>query len=155
MNFPIGTLLLGLALLIVLALIVALPLFDRKTPVVRPPSRREALEAERRAVIHSIRELDFDFRTNKISEADYRALRAALVQRGAEVLRALEALEERDVDAEIEARVAQLRETREATPVPANGRVCSGCGALLPSGARFCPSCGQPVAHSPTGVQAK
>lgn len=46
-----GTLLLGLALLIILALVVALPLFDRKTPSIEPPSQRETLEQERRAVI--------------------------------------------------------------------------------------------------------
>lgn len=143
MDFPIGTLLLGAALFIVLALIIALPLFDRKTPAVRPPTRREALEAEHQTLIRNIRELDFDFRTHKISEADYRTLRAALVQRAAEVLRALKTLEERDVDAEIEAQVAKLRKT--TTLLATDGRACPSCGAPLPTGARFCPSCGQAV----------
>lgn len=143
MDFPLGTLLLGIALFIVLALIVALPLFDRKTPAVRPPTRREALEAEHQTLIRSIRELDFDFRTHKIGEADYRALRASLVQRAADVLRELKALEERDVDAEIEAQVARLRKT--TIPLATDGRACPSCGAPLPIGARFCPSCGQAV----------
>lgn len=110
MDFPLGTLLLGLALLVLTATIIALPLFDRKAPAVRPPTQLEALEMEHETIVRNLRELDFDFRTRKINEEDYKQLRAALVQRGAEVLRDLRALRQRSVDDEIEAAVDAIRQ---------------------------------------------
>ncbi|MDW8394890.1 MAG: hypothetical protein RMM31_01455 [Anaerolineae bacterium] len=113
MDIPLGTLLLGLAVLVLTAMIVALPLFDRKAPAVRPPTPREALEMEHETIVRNLRELDFDYRTRKINEEDYRQLRAALIQRGAEVLRGLRSARERDVDEEIESAVAAARQRNE------------------------------------------
>jgi hypothetical protein len=110
MPIPFGTLLLGLAMLAIVGAIIVLPLLDRKTPFRQPLSQRQILEAERKSVIRSIRELDFDYETHKLSEDGYRQLRAEAVQRGAQILRQLEQLNERDIDAEIEQRVAAIRQ---------------------------------------------
>lgn len=146
---PLGTLFLGLALLIVVVIVVALPLLDRKTPAIQPPSRREALEQERRAIISAIRELDFDFRTGKIGEADYKLLREARVARGAQILRELAELDETedDVEADIEAQVARLRTVRAADGQARAGRpgtvTCPSCGHVAGANDKFCPQCGQ------------
>lgn len=161
----IGTLLIGLALLIVVAALVALPLMDRRLPVVEPPSPRDQLEAERRAIVASIRDLDFDHRTHKLAEADYTALRLAQVQRGAEVLRQLEALQrpdnasadpaaseqDRRIDREIETAIAALKQQAPAgqppAPSAAGGQtVCSQCGRPAKTGDRFCSGCGHALA---------
>ncbi|MFC1466629.1 MAG: zinc-ribbon domain-containing protein [Candidatus Brachytrichaceae bacterium NZ_4S206] len=146
---PLGTILLGLALLIVVVVVVALPLLDRKTPAIQPPSRREALEQERRAVISAIRELDFDYRTGKIGDADYKRLREAQVARGAQILRELAELndEESDVDAEIEAQIARLRtvwsaDGRSRAGLP-SAIICPSCGHAAGAKDKFCPQCGQ------------
>lgn len=128
MTFGIGTLLAGLALLVFVVALVMMPLLKPKTPLAQPTSQRDMLEAERAAIVRSIRDLDFDYRTHKLNEQDYRSLRLALVQRGAEVLRELDSLKQQpspastqdaedDVDAldasrdaEIEAAVARLRQ---------------------------------------------
>ncbi len=47
-------------------------------------------QAEREAVLESLRSLDFDYQTGKIIEEDYRVTRAALVAQGADVLRRLD-----------------------------------------------------------------
>jgi hypothetical protein len=158
MALGIGTWLAGLALLLIVAALVALPLFDRKTPSAEPPSPRDALEAERQAVVRGIRELDLDFRTRKLDEGDYRALRQAQVQRGAEILRRIEAIDQAAggarsaaelaaarIDAEIEARVAALK-----AGVPDGGAAqarapaaCPSCGAPARAGDLFCGKCGQ------------
>lgn len=146
---PLGTLFLGLALLIIVVLVIALPLLDRKTPAIQPPSRREALEQERRAIISAIRELDFDFRTGKIGEADYKLLREARVARGAQILRELAELDETedDVEAAIEAQVARFRTVRTAdgrAPAGLTGAViCPSCGHAAGLNDKFCPQCGQ------------
>ncbi len=148
---PLGTLLLGLALLIIIVVVVALPLLDRKTPAIQPPDRREALEQARRATISAIRELDFDYRTGKISAEDYKRLREAQVARGAQILRELDALSNEeaghDTDAEIEAQVAHFRTVARVDghrrAEPADRVICPSCGRAAGAKDRFCPQCGQ------------
>jgi hypothetical protein len=52
--------------------------------------RRLALSEERDQALAALKELEFDHRTGKISDEDYRALVAPLRRRAAEALRALE-----------------------------------------------------------------
>ncbi|PJF47162.1 MAG: hypothetical protein D6709_01710 [Chloroflexi bacterium] len=142
-----GTLLLGLALLIIVALVVALPLFDRKTPAIELPSRREALAQERRAVISAIRELDFDYHTGKISAEDYKRLREARVARGAQILRELAELADEhgatDVEAEIEAQVARLRKVATSDGRAPARAVCPSCSRVVGADDKFCSQCGR------------
>lgn len=158
-----GTLFLGLALLIVVVVVVALPLLDRKTPAIQPLSPREALEQARRAVVGAIRELDFDHRTGKIGDEDYKRMREAYVARGAQILRELAELddEERDVDAEIEAQVARFRTVRSSENRARAGApgaiICPHCGHRAGANDKFCPQCGQrlPLPHSQIIPSAK
>jgi hypothetical protein len=135
-----GTLLLGLALFAIVGLIIALPLMDRRRPAVRAPARRDALEAERQDIVRAIRELDFDHRTRKINDEDYKQLREGYIQRGAAVLRELSMTNERDMDAEIEQRVAALRSAGDAA-----ASLCPACGATVGTASNFCPKCGTPL----------
>jgi hypothetical protein len=152
--FAPATLLLGLALLLIFGAVIAVPLFDRKRPAVPTPSPIEALHAARAETVREIRELDFDHRMGKISDDDHRRLRGDLVQRGAGVLRDIEALSanaeaprERDVDAEIEQALSKLtaRRADAARGKSPAGPVCSTCGAALSRGAKFCAECGAKV----------
>lgn len=145
---PIGTYLLALALALVFGLVIALPLFDRKRPAVKPLSRRDALQQERQDIVRTIRELDFDHRTGKISDDDYKRVREEHVQRGATVLRELSALNEIDVDAEIEAKVAALRQS----PDDATVLQCPKCHAAVSVSDRFCPQCGHALAPTPSHI---
>jgi ABC-type transporter lipoprotein component MlaA len=104
---PLGTLLITLALLLLVALLIGIPLLDKKAPAIQPPSLREKLEAERVNVIRTIRELDFDHKTGKMNDDDYKALRESWVKRGAEILRELDQQKQSlaNVDDEIEAEI--------------------------------------------------
>lgn len=135
---PLGTYLLALAVFLVLGLVIALPLFDRKRPAVKPMSRREALQQERQDIIRAIRELDFDHRTGKINDDDYKRVREEYVQRGAAVLRELNTLEEVDVDEVIETKVAALRKTHDAV----DAKHCPKCNSIVSDTDKFCPQCG-------------
>ena len=149
----IGTIFIGIALFVVVVVLIIIPLLEQRQPAVRPPSPREVLEAEREATVRAIRELDLDYRTAKLADEDYKALRAAQVQRGAQILRELDALKndddsagDGDIDAEIEAQVARLRRA----PI-----VCAACGALIKPGDRFCAHCGHPLAIADGPVKAE
>ncbi|MCS7060159.1 MAG: zinc-ribbon domain-containing protein [Anaerolineae bacterium] len=150
MTLGIGTLLIGLAVLVVVVVLVVMPLFEPKTPVSQLHSRPEALEAERRAVVRAIRDLDLDYRTQKLNEEDYKVLRMAQARRGAEILRELDALsreqpagpshsqQPRDIDAEIEQAVAALRSNTASAKL-----TCPACGKAIQAEDRFCARCGQ------------
>ena len=59
----------------------------------RDESRREELEAAKEAKYREIRDAEMDFRTGKLSEADYKALDRQLRGEAVEILRDLDALQ--------------------------------------------------------------
>lgn len=123
-----GSLLLGLALLVVVAIFVLRPLVERRADngKDRLPSStnkgdgavraaHDGLLRQRDAIYAAIRELDFDFGLGKISEEDYGPQRERLVAQGVEVLKRLDALPPDGTatfEAEIEAEVRRLRQKR-------------------------------------------
>jgi hypothetical protein len=88
---------LGFFLAVVCVLLVArpflrepAPLDDRLGEPGREEERRIALAEERDRALAALKELEFDHRTGKVSDEDYRALVGPLRRRAAEALRALE-----------------------------------------------------------------
>ena len=112
---------LGALLAIACVLLVALP-FLRHPEVADDaldrPARREqelvALAEERDRTLAALKELEFDHRTGKVSDEDYRAQVGPLRRRAAEALRALDPQRER----------ASAREpAAEGTEVRRQGRI--------------------------------
>ena len=127
-----------------------------------------SLKAERDRVINSLQELDFDFNLGKIPEGEYPEQRAALLQKGADILRKLDELapvsssalnaEARiekataagradsaavsavlDSDDDIEAMIAERRKSHKSK----SAGFCPKCGKPVLSADKFCPSCGK------------
>jgi hypothetical protein len=137
----IGSLLLGLALLLVIAFVVARPLLEQTGVRERQASPTDQLLGDRERVLTQLRDLDFDHAMSKINEVDYAAQRAQLMAEGVAILKQLDALALAPGQTagalgaayyaapapapadEIEAAVAQLRARRAAsarTPPPAD-----------------------------------
>jgi hypothetical protein len=91
-------LLLVLVVLCVVVLVVAAPL--RAGAAVSRSARdsadRDELEAAKAAKYAEIRDAEMDYRTGKLSEADWRALDRQLRREAVELLHRLDALEERE-----------------------------------------------------------
>jgi len=66
------------------------PASDRLDELSEPERRRLELAEERDRALAALKELEFDHRTGKVSDDDYRAQLGPLRQRAAEALRALE-----------------------------------------------------------------
>lgn len=88
---------LGAALAVLCVVLVALPFVREpaaRSDVIDEPDalerRRLELAEERDRALGALKELEFDHRTGKVSDDDYRALVGPLRQRAAEALRALE-----------------------------------------------------------------
>ena len=89
-----GALLLGAVLAIAAVVLVAAPFWrepvatdDRLLPPDAAERRRLARAEERDRALAALKELEFDHRTGKVSDGDYRAQVGALRQRAAETLR--------------------------------------------------------------------
>lgn len=164
----IGSILLILAVLIGVAIYVAQPYFERRNRRMTSETRESStLLAERDRVVNSLQELDFDFKLNKIPAEDYPVQRAALLQKGTDILKQLDALHliegvvpaedrvEKAVaarradlasakatvrdDDEVEAMIAARRKGRKEK----SAGFCPRCGKPVLSSDRFCPSCGK------------
>src|SRR5881392_987479 len=90
-------LVIGAVLAVACVVLVALPFLreprTRDDRLARPDEleqRRLALAEERDHALEALKELEFDHRTGKVSDGDYRALVGPLRQRAAETLRALD-----------------------------------------------------------------
>jgi len=168
----IGSIFLILALIIIVALFIGRPLFERKafaTPAVTTQEDHElsGLLAERDQVINALQELDFDYTLGKIPSEDYPEQRAALISQGSEILRKLDALQPsgspEDAQERIETAIAVRRADAAQQRAAATGTVSgNGAKAAPPDddleamianrkrdrtdkAAGFCPQCGGPV----------
>ncbi len=162
----IGSIFLVLAVAIAVGLFVALPFMGGSNRRITAEGHElSALMAERDRIINSLQELDFDFALNKIPTEDYPMQRAALLQRGAEVLKQLDALTPPaksgrslrapaadDAEARIESAVSARREEAAAAVSVSDDDVEAMIAARRTSrkekSGGFCPRCGKPYLAS-------
>jgi hypothetical protein len=157
----VGSLLVMIALGVLAAVFIARPLFDGASETMADGEREivlSAKKAELEHVLDLIQDLDMDHAMAKILPEDYKAARPQLVQRGANLMREIDGLEggdgrrpireQPDLDAEIEAEVAQLRGGVGAAP----GGFCGRCGQPALAGDRFCIRCGAPLTVEGAGA---
>ncbi len=81
-----------LVLLTLVALFVARPLARGRELVQRDEERRAELEAAKEAKYREIRDAELDYRTGKLSEADWRALDRSLRAEAVQILHRLDDL---------------------------------------------------------------
>jgi biopolymer transport protein ExbB/TolQ len=96
----------------VLLVYLIFPLFGRAAilpEVDATEERMQTLSLEREQSYSALVDLDEDYETGKLSEADYQELRAALMQDTARIVSQLETAAETDVEAEIERYKQQKR----------------------------------------------
>lgn len=117
----IGSLLMGAALALVVALYVGRPFLKGQLERQEALSAREALLAQKEALLHRIRALDFEYETGKMPDGEYHRQRAYFMQEAATVLKELDSLAAgeqgkgaaqpipRDVETDVEAAIAAAR----------------------------------------------
>jgi type II secretory pathway component PulM len=79
--------------LAVVVLVIAAPLRSRRAEEVAESAARAELEAARDAKYREIRDAELDYRTGKLSEADWRALDRGLRAEAVAILRRLDDLD--------------------------------------------------------------
>jgi cytochrome c-type biogenesis protein CcmI len=100
-------------------------------------------ESRRRVTLLALRDVEYDYATGKLNEADYRSLKRELAAE------ALDALDQMDAIAaagpgsappELEQEIERLKGGLRA------GTTCSVCGSANEGGSRFCAYCGTSLA---------
>ena len=152
-----SAILLLIALLLGVGLYLAAPLlFNSKQRTLKEePGEISSLLAERDRVINSLKELDFDFNLGKIPTEDYPPQRAELLQKGADILRKLDAMLPQPIsDEEVERRIERAAAARRADAAvqaepPSDDEVESMLAARRKArkgkSSGFCPKCGKAV----------
>lgn len=131
-----GAILVGAALLIICIPFVADPFLHKKKTTTRPDKKTASPSNPYTQTLTSLRDLDFDHHTGKVSEEDYARLRAELLVRAAKELETKNQREQ-ELDSRIE---NALRARRKSV-----ARVCSQCGNEQKTEAQFCGACGAPL----------
>ncbi len=130
-----------MSLIAVVVLVVALTtvftLFVRSKdiPPPEPVSPTQHLEDRKAAIYENLRDLQFEYRVGKLSDADYQQTKLTLQKELAVVL------------AEID-RIAGVLKPAPAAPVkpappPESSNVCPHCGAKFANAMKFCGECGK------------
>lgn len=134
---------------VVLAYTLLVRAKDLPEPV--PMSPFQHLDERRAQIYENLRDLSFEYRVGKLSDADYQQTKQGLQQELAGVLA--------EIDVVKEALAAKAAAGAKATPAVkskaarANGsssepamRKCPHCGAQFAQALRFCGECGKPMA---------
>ena len=105
--------------------------------------RHELTAVERRdTALEALRQLEFEYQTGKMPEAEYRELHRQLA------LTAVRAREAAEAASPSEATTPEPAAQVPATPEPAtpDGGACALCGSAVVPADRFCTACGAAVA---------
>lgn len=136
----------------VIVVVVATTLFTlfiraKDIPPPDPVSPTRHLEERKAAIYENLRDLQFEYRVGKLSDADYQATKLSLQKELALVLA--------DIDKVAKTAPVKARQAEHAAAVKApaavhsvngNGIACPHCGAKFPHSMKFCGECGKAMA---------
>jgi hypothetical protein len=131
--------LLGAAVVLVVVAAVGFTLFVRQEdlPKPEPVSPAQHLEERKAAIYENLRDLQFEYRVGKLSDADYQQTKIGLQKELAGVIAQIE---------QIEKKPAVAAPAPVPSPKPRLGVVCPSCGATFPKPMKFCGECGKVMA---------
>ena len=139
-----GAILIGFAILVTTVAAVAKPLQEKKSKMNLISTNLTNPDEQRQAVLLALSDLDFDFRTGKVSDDDYSLLRAQLVAEVATYIQSENLIEDDQIEAMINARKASQAKIQKCPncgeKTEAGSHFCSHCGKVIEEN---CPSCGQ------------
>jgi len=121
-------------LLIVVTVFFTFSVRAKDMPAPEPVSPTRHLDERRAAIYENLRDLQFEYRVGKLSDADYQQTKVGLQKELAGVLE------------EIERVKSGAPAAAPAKPAVKPGTVCPHCNATFPKPLKFCGECGKEMA---------
>ena len=113
----------------------------RDLPVPEPESPFQHLDDRKAAIYENLRDLQFEYRVGKLSDADYQSTKKDLQKELAQVLAEVDRLK-----AELGATVAIQAPPKVKPASPKEQAfICDSCGAKFKQDLKFCGECGKPM----------
>ena len=128
-------------LLVLLALYFTLSVRDKDLPQPIPVSPVQHLEDRKHAIYDNLRDLQFEYRLGKLSDADYQQNKLALQKDLASVL-----AETEQTLKSLGLVAVRAASAPAAASTPVSGTLCPHCGATFPKPLKFCGECGKAMA---------
>jgi hypothetical protein len=102
---------------------------------------RKRLEDQKNRLLATIKDLDFEYRAGKLSDADYQRVRADDLSQLTQVMARLE-----ELTSGRKPTSAAAKQPKSKGPSQSDPQVtCVSCQEANPPGAKFCISCGKPI----------
>jgi hypothetical protein len=112
-----------------------------------PVSPVQYLEDRKAAIYENLRDLQFEYRVGKLSDADYQATKLALQKELAGVLAEMEATTAKlGIGGARVGKPSAAAPKAASPPAPAAGLKCPHCGATFEKPLKFCGECGKAMA---------
>lgn len=155
MSVELGVLV-GIALAVVCAMVIILPLRTSRRSQEIDTSAQADLLARRESAFQVLRDLDSDFESGKLSEEDYRPMRVQSLAQAAEILAQLDAAKPPESQPELvtgtPATNGKLAEparvvatARKRARKTETDKFCPQCGTARAADDQFCRKCGKPL----------
>jgi len=137
-------------LMVVILVVAATTLFTlfvrmKDIPPPEPVSPTRHLDERKATIYENLRDLQFEYRVGKLSDADYQQTKLNLQKELAAVLAEIEKIAPPGSAAPAKASAAKAAAVKEA-PKAAPGVECPHCGAHFPGAMKFCGECGKELA---------
>ena len=107
---------------------------------VEPPSPFRHLDERKASIYENLRDLQFEYRVGKLSDADYQHTKQDLQKELAAVMAEVDKLK-----AQLNGNAAPVAARAKPQPRQTDGRTCSACGAKFEKELKFCGECGKPM----------
>ena len=120
-------------LLIAVTVLFTFSIRDKDMPAPEPLSPTRHLDERRAAIYENLRDLQFEYRVGKLSDADYQQTKVGLQKELAGVLGEIERVNSG----------APATPVKVAAPKATPGTVCPHCNATFPQPLKFCGECGK------------
>lgn len=128
------------AILLVLAVILfTLTIRAKDLPEPEPESPVKHLEERKARIYDNLRDLQFEYRVGKLSDADYQRTKVDLQKELATTLA--------EIDAVLGKSAPAAASKPAPAPAPQPGTVCPHCNAKFEKALKFCGECGKPMSE--------
>jgi len=127
---------------------ICVPLFRRDNSLesaIIEETEWDLLLRKKEILLGNIQDLDFEFKCGKLSDADYKQVRAEMTSDVAVVLEHIDKLEK---SLDLDTLIRRETDARKGDTKSKNQTFCGSCGAKNPPSNKFCSECGTQLNRS-------